>query len=67
MSDALDPARRALVTLSAALATRDGAAIDAALRAASADADPTTVEEVLLQSHLFVGFPAVLEAMRRWA
>lgn len=66
MPEALGAARAALVRVAAALATRDDAARDEALRAAAAEADPLAVEEVLLQSHLFVGFPVALEALLRW-
>ena len=58
--------REALVALSAAVASRDDAALDAALRQAADRADPAAVEEVLLQAHLFVGFPFALEALTRW-
>jgi 4-carboxymuconolactone decarboxylase len=56
----------ALISLSAALGTRDRARIAAALRHAARAADPAATEEVLLQAHLFVGFPDALEAMIAW-
>lgn len=62
----LDAAREALVALSAALATRDGATVWAAVQRAAAEADPDAVEEVLLQAHLFVGFPDALAALALW-
>jgi 4-carboxymuconolactone decarboxylase len=62
----LDPARRALLRVAAALATRDEAAIRAAMGAAREKADPRAVDEVLLQSHLFVGFPDALNALGLW-
>jgi 4-carboxymuconolactone decarboxylase len=52
--------------VAAALATRDAAAIRAALTKAAETAPPQAVEEVLLQAHLFVGFPDALEAMIVW-
>ncbi|HET7322524.1 MAG TPA: carboxymuconolactone decarboxylase family protein [Longimicrobiaceae bacterium] len=55
-----------LVALSAALGTRDEECIRAALERAAEEADPVAVEEVLLQAHLFVGFPDALEAMVVW-
>lgn len=55
----------ALLRLAASLGTRDPAAIRAAMEAAS-HADPVAVEEVLLQSHLFVGFPDALNALGLW-
>ena len=54
-----------LVRLSASLATRGPVAIRAAMEAAK-DADPVAVEEVLLQSHLFLGFPDALNALGLW-
>jgi 4-carboxymuconolactone decarboxylase len=61
----MDEAERPLAALSAALATGDGAVLDRALRGALA-ADPVAVEEVLLQSYLFLGYPAALNGMARW-
>ncbi|HEX2093992.1 MAG TPA: hypothetical protein VHG28_16435, partial [Longimicrobiaceae bacterium] len=58
--------REALIALSAALATRDRATVESAVRRAAAEADPDAVEEVLLQSHLFVGFPDALAALALW-
>lgn len=55
----------ALLRLAASLGTRDSAAIRAAMQA-GADADPVAVEEVLLQSHLFIGFPDALNALALW-
>jgi 4-carboxymuconolactone decarboxylase len=58
-------ARRALLALSAALgAGSDG--LDAALSRAAESAAPRAVEEALLQSYLFVGFPAALSGLARW-
>jgi 4-carboxymuconolactone decarboxylase len=62
----LSGAREALVALSAALAARDDAALDAALRRAGRDADGAAVEETILQSYLFLGYPAALNAFARW-
>lgn len=58
--------RRALLGVAAALGTRDADAIRAALHAAREAADPRAVEEVILQSHLFVGFPDALNALGTW-
>jgi 4-carboxymuconolactone decarboxylase len=55
----------ALLRLAASLGTRDSAAIRAAMEGAR-DADLVAVEEVLLQSHLFVGFPDALNALGLW-
>lgn len=56
---------RALVDLSAALSagSREGL-VDAIDRAAAAD--PVGAEEVLLQSYLFLGYPAALNAFKVW-
>lgn len=63
---ALTPAEGALVYVSAALATRDEALVDGGLRRSLADADPDAVEEVILQSYLFLGYPAALNAFATW-
>ena len=67
-SEPLPPrgAREALIGLSAALATRDRGRVEEAVRRAAAGADPGEVEEMLLQSHLFVGFPDALTALALW-
>jgi 4-carboxymuconolactone decarboxylase len=62
----LDEAVRALVVLSAAVALRDPSKLAAAIDAAAAGADAGQVEEALLQSYLFVGFPAALQAIAMW-
>lgn len=54
-----------LLRLAAALGTRDDRAIRAAMEEAL-EADAVAVEEVLLQSHLFVGFPDALNALGLW-
>jgi len=61
-----DEAVRALVELSAAVAAGDGAARLAALRTAEGAAPPRAVEEALLQTYLFLGFPAALTAIAEW-
>lgn len=58
--------RRALLQVAAALGSRDASAVRRALEAARGSADATAVEEVLLQSHLFVGFPDALNALAVW-
>jgi 4-carboxymuconolactone decarboxylase len=59
-------AARALVRVSAALARSDRAALDRTLAEAQAVASAVQIEEVLLQSHLFVGYPAMLQAFGVW-
>jgi 4-carboxymuconolactone decarboxylase len=58
--------RTSLIRLSAALASRE----DGLLREAMADAelicDPVEVEEVILQSYLFLGYPISLNAFGLW-
>lgn len=66
MPDALGPARRALVALAASLGTRRPDVIRAAMKAAAAVSGEVAVEEVILQSHLFVGFPDALNALGLW-
>lgn len=66
MTSALPPSTEALVAVSAALAARSPQALDAALRLAAAQARREEVEEALLQSYLFLGYPAALEAFARW-
>jgi 4-carboxymuconolactone decarboxylase len=56
---------RRLVAISAALPVGRGAPLAAALRAAAGE-DRVAVEEVLLQSYLFLGFPAALNGMSLW-
>ena len=56
----------ALVDLSAAAVAADEATLTRCLERARSDADPARVEEVILQSYLFLGFPAALDVMKRW-
>lgn len=58
--------RRALLRLAAALGMRDAATVRRALEGAREAADAAAVEEVILQSHLFVGFPDALNALAAW-
>ncbi len=56
-----------LVEISAAIASRDDLRLDTALlRARDGDQNPVEVEEALLQSYLFLGYPAALTAIGRW-
>ena len=63
---ALDPETFTLVRLAATIATCGEAAVRAALAAAAASLEPRWVEEVILQSYLFAGFPRTLNAAREW-
>lgn len=63
---ASDVAARALVAVSAALPSRSRAGLEAGLRAALHSCPPAAIEECLLQSYLFLGFPAALTALAAW-
>ena len=64
---ALDDATRHLVLVAAAISGGSEADSRSALAAAHAAAVPGLwVEEVVLQSYLFAGFPRALNAMREW-
>jgi len=63
---ALDGATRALVRSAAALAGGSEDAVRAELQRAAVDASHSWVEEVLLQTYLFAGFPRALNGMRAW-
>jgi len=62
----LDAATVAIVRLAAAVAVREDAELRPYLSEAAARAPAQWVEEVILQSYLFVGFPRALNAMREW-
>ena len=62
----LDPETAALVAVAAAVAGLDETGTRRVLRDAGAAARAEWVEEVLLQSYLFAGFPRALNAMRVW-
>jgi 4-carboxymuconolactone decarboxylase len=62
----MDEGLRALIRLSAALAAGESAAFRGAMADAAARADPLAVEETLLQSYLFLGYPAALRALGEW-
>ena len=62
----MDEARLSLVRISAALSPCSTVDVRAALRDAVAVAEPAQVEEVLLQSYLFAGYPASLNGFRVW-
>jgi 4-carboxymuconolactone decarboxylase len=66
MMRSLDPRTRVLAELSGALPGGRMAEIERALESAAEVAEPVTVEEILLQAYLFVGFPTVLNAMTVW-
>lgn len=57
---------RSLIRISAALASRDEKAISLAFKEALGVADNGQVEEVILQSYLFLGFHTSLNGMALW-
>jgi 4-carboxymuconolactone decarboxylase len=64
---ALDAATRELVELSIMVATAREPELRAAMRrAASSNLNPEWVEELILQSYIFAGFPRALNAAREW-
>jgi len=62
----LAPARAVLVEVSAALAARDGDLLGRTLERAAASAGHSEVEEVILQSYLFLGYPTALNGFAAW-
>lgn len=63
---ALDAALVALVRVSAAIAAAGEGAVNDSLAAAVISVPFAWVEEVILQSYLFAGFPRALNAARAW-
>ncbi len=57
---------RALIRVSGALASGDEVALATAFSQARGVAEDSQVEEVLLQSYLFLGFPASINGMTAW-
>ncbi len=55
-----------LVDLAAAQAAGDAGGLDAAFELLRAAGRESEVEEAILQSYLFLGFPSAIEAFRRW-
>src|SRR5947199_10659958 len=66
VSRALDAETRALVRVAAVVAAGDEPEVRRALASAYASARAELVEEVILQSYLFAGFPRALNAAREW-
>jgi len=65
-TSALDDATRVLIQLSAAIAASDEATMRYWLLQAARDVPPVHIEELVLQSYLFCGFPRALNAAREW-
>ena len=62
----LDDATRLLVQLSAALASGSEDDVRTALQRAMGHTPHVWIEELLLQTYLFAGFPRALNGMREW-
>ena len=62
----LDAGTRVLVQLSAAIAAGDEATVRTWFLQAARDVPALHVEELVLQSYLFCGFPRALNAAREW-
>lgn len=62
----LDAETLSLVRLSGVIAAGTESAVREALARAATDCPPEWVEEVVLQSYLFAGFPRALNAAREW-
>ena len=62
----LDDATRVLVQLGAAIAASDESTVRQCMTEAARSVPPLHVEELLLQSYLFCGFPRALNAAREW-
>ena len=62
----LDDATRGLIRLAAVIASGDEQQIRSALADAVDSVSRSWVEELILQSYLFCGFPRSLNAMREW-
>jgi 4-carboxymuconolactone decarboxylase len=65
-SSALDAETVSLVRLSGVIAAGTEPQLRDALARAAAECRPEWVEEVMLQSYLFAGFPRALNAAREW-
>lgn len=62
----LDEPTRALVRLAASLAAGSEADVRLQLQRASTTAPAVWIEELILQTYLFAGFPRALNGMREW-
>src|SRR5579864_9159214 len=62
----LDAATRDLVRLAAHVTAGNDEAVRSSLSVSNTHVPPVWVEELLLQSYLFAGFPRALNAMREW-
>lgn len=63
---AIDEGTRSLIQIAAAIAGADESTTREVMERAALSADNAKVEEVILQSYLFAGFPRTLNAARIW-
>lgn len=63
---AIDNATRSLVRIAAAVAGAGESKTRQVMESAVGSVDPALVDEVILQSYLFAGFPRTLNAARAW-
>lgn len=63
---AIDDATTCLVQIAAAIAGADESTVRTVMEKSVGAADTSKVEEVILQSYLFAGFPRTLNAARIW-
>jgi 4-carboxymuconolactone decarboxylase len=64
--NAIDDATRCLVQIAAAIAGADESTVRLVMESALGHVEPSRVDEVILQSYLFAGFPRTLNAARTW-
>ena len=62
----LDASLRHLVRIAGAIAGSPEGQVRTVMSDALEEVDPLSVEEIILQSYLFAGFPRALNAMRAW-
>lgn len=62
----LEPRVRQLVRIAGAVAGASEGEMRAVMADAKDEADPVAIEEIILQSYLFAGFPRALNAARAW-
>ena len=62
----IDEQTRCLVQIAAAIAGADEQSTRSVMERAVGRADPSAVDEVIIQSYLFAGFPRTLNAARMW-
>ena len=66
VGDSLDRSLEVLIRLSAVIASRSAEDLESVMRVAAERGDEDAIEEVILQSYLFLGYPIALNAMAQW-